>query len=256
MAKRDSIQSLLVLRKLTRAIADVVRTQMTEYLTPLTPLLRPKVVLGDYIQGGHKEPNHKADKLFKELETLYTKAAPAKPFSLSRELSPPFNLAGVGLEITPLDYTHVAQAGSETKKITVRCPFTWVLTYTGFAPTRLSELLDTRVRSGDELQRFIVSQIVMHLATKSQPGLLQVFEALHFPITTKKAPEFGEIPMTLIAADISTTRPPDAVIIESAELTGMDAFEEVVNPEDIAALQDPLKDRLLEIARIQAPELV
>ena len=45
-------------------------------------------------------------------------------------------------------------------------------------------------------------------------------------------------------------------MIESAELTGMDAFEEVVKVEDIARLGDPLKERLLEIARQQAPELV
>jgi hypothetical protein len=46
------------------------------------------------------------------------------------------------------------------------------------------------------------------------------------------------------------------VIIQSAELTGMDAFEEVVRIEDLSALRDPLKDRLIEIARQQAPELV
>ena len=45
-------------------------------------------------------------------------------------------------------------------------------------------------------------------------------------------------------------------MIQSAELTGMDAFEEVVKVEDIAGLPDPLKQRLLEIARQQAPELV
>jgi hypothetical protein len=32
----------------------------------------------------------------------------------------------------------------------------------------------------------------------------------------------------------------------------MDAFEEVVNVEDISRLGDPFKDRLLEIARQQA----
>ena len=52
MNGRDGVQSLLVLRKLTRAITDVVRVQMTEYLKTLTPLLRPKAVLGDYVQGG------------------------------------------------------------------------------------------------------------------------------------------------------------------------------------------------------------
>jgi len=256
MNPRDSIQSLLVLRKLTRAIADVVRVQMTEYLATLTPLLRPKTALGDYIQGGQKEPNHKADKLFKELQALYEKVSPPKPFSLTRELTPPFNLSGVGLEITPLDYAHVAKSGTESRKIMVRCPLTWVLTYTGFAPTRLQELIDTRTRSTDELQRFIVSHLVMHLAATSQPGVLQVLEALHFPVTTRKMPEFGELPLTVISAAISTARPSDAVIIESAELTGMDAFEEVVNPEDISRLPDRLKDRLLEVARVQAPELV
>ena len=45
-------------------------------------------------------------------------------------------------------------------------------------------------------------------------------------------------------------------MIQSAELTGMDAFEEVVKVEDIAALGDPLKARLLQLARDQAPELV
>ena len=51
MDGRDSIQSLLVLRKLTRAMADAVRAQMTEYLATLAPLLRPQMVLGDYVRG-------------------------------------------------------------------------------------------------------------------------------------------------------------------------------------------------------------
>ena len=51
MNGRDSIQSLLALRKLTRAITDAVRVQMTEYLKTLTPLLRPKALLGEYVQG-------------------------------------------------------------------------------------------------------------------------------------------------------------------------------------------------------------
>ena len=83
-----------------------------------------------------------------------------------------------------------------------------------------------------------------------------MLDALHFPVTTSKSPEFGNVPITRIGVGISTSRPSDAVLVESAELTGMDAFEEVVNVEDLSALRDPLKERLLEIARQQAPELV
>jgi hypothetical protein len=63
MDGRDSIQSLLILRKLTRAIAEAVRQQMTEYLATLAPLLRPPTVLGDYIQGGAKEATAKRTRL-------------------------------------------------------------------------------------------------------------------------------------------------------------------------------------------------
>jgi hypothetical protein len=256
MDGRDGVQSLLVLRKLTRAITDAVRVQMTEYLKVLTPLLRPKAVLGDYVQGGPKEPSRKSDKAFGDLQALYDKVAGGRPYNLPRELTPPLSFSTVGLEITPLDYIHTAQSGAETRKIKVRCPLTWVLTYTGFPPTRLQELLDAKARSIEELQRFVLSYLVMHLAATSDPALTQVFEALHFPLTTSTSAQFGELPITRIGIGITTIRPSDAIVIESAELTGMDTFEEVVKVEDIARLGDAFKARLLEIGRQQAPELV
>ena len=255
MDGRDSIQSLLALRKLTRAITDAVRVQMTEYLKTLTPLLRPKAVLGEFVQGGIREPSRKADKAFADLQALWDKVAVAKPYNLPRELAVPLSISSVGLEITPLDYYHVAQAGAVSRRIKVRCPLTWVLTYTDYPPTRLQELLDTKARSVEELQRFVLSYLVMHLAATSDPGLRLMFEALHFPLTTSKSPQFGELPITRIGIPITTTRPSDDLVIQSAELTGMDAFEEVVRIEDIALLGDPLKARLLQLAREQAPEL-
>ena len=44
-------------------------------------------------------------------------------------------------------------------------------------------------------------------------------------------------------------RPPDEVIIETTELTGSDTFEEVIDLEGLATLQDPMKDSLVELAR-------
>jgi len=256
MSNRDNIQSLLALRKLTRAITDVVRVQMTEYLKTLTPLMRPQVVLGEYVQGGQKEATRKADKAFKELQAMYESVAPTKPFYLQRELNPPLDFPRVGLEITPLDYVHVAQDGGSGRKIRVRSPLTWVLTYTDFPPNRLQELLDNKSRDAAELQRFVLSYLVMHLLTTQDQPLMQVFNALHFPITTAKSPQFGELPITRIGLPVATIRPSDAVVIESAELTGMDAFEEVVNVDDVKGLADPFRERLLEIARQQTPELV
>jgi hypothetical protein len=257
MNGRDSIQSLLVLRKLTRAIADAVRSQMTEYLSTVTPLLHPAAVLGDYVQGGMKESTLRAERAFKEVQTLYQSLAPTKPFSLSRELTTPFNFPSSTLEITPVEYAHVAQNGETTRNITVRCPLSWVLTYSGYAPSRVAQLLGSslKLRATDELQKFVLSQVILHVALNTHPGLLRMLEGLHFPISTTKSPELGDLPITRVGVAISTSRPSDAVIIESAELTGMDAFEEVVTVEDISRLSDPLRERLLDIAREQAPEL-
>jgi hypothetical protein len=256
MDARDSTQSLLVHRKLTRAIADVVRAQMTEYLVAFAPLLRPKSVLGDYVEDGSKESTRRSEKAFKELQALYENVAGSKPFNVPRELALPIRLAGTGVEITPVDTPHVVQAGSATRTIMVRSPLTWTLSYAGYAPTRLPELLRDKLRTGDDLGQLVVSYLLMRVVTSNSPALMSAFEALHFPISTTTVPDFGPLPITRIGFAISTRRPADDVILQSAELTGMDAFEEVVNVEDLSRLRDPLKDRLMAVVREQAPELV
>jgi len=256
MNGRDSIQSLLALRKLTRAITEAVRVEMTEHLATLTPLLKPSAVLGDYVQGGQKEPTRKAEKAFKQLQALYATVAVAEPFNLPRELSSPLSLASEALEITPHDYAHAVEDGVHPRTIAVRAPLTWTLTYSGYNPFRLHTLLNTKLRSTDELLKFVLSYLALHVVVTNQTGVVHMLEALRFPISTVKLPEFGDLPITRIGPSISTTRPSDAVIVQSAELSGMDAFEELVKVEDLARLKDPLKERLLEIAHEQAPESI
>ena len=255
MNERDSIQSLLVRRKLTRTIADFVRGELNQHLGTLTPLFQPHTLLGDRIQGGQTDSIRRAEQVFKDLQTAYDSIAPAKPFSLRRELTLPFEFPRTTLEITPVEYAHTIAVGSESKKIAVRCPLTWTLSYSGYPPSRLQEVLDPRVR-GEQLQRFILSYLFMQQIVNNHRGLLPIFEALHFSLTTVRLPQFGDLPITRIASRITTMRPSDAVVLESAELTGMDAFEEVANVDDIARLEDSPKERLLEIVRQQTPELV
>jgi hypothetical protein len=252
----DSTQSLLVLRKLTRAIGEVVRVQMTEHLATLAPLLRPKMVLGDYVEDGTKEATRRSEKAYKELQALYESVASTRPFNLPRELPSPLRLVGSGLEITPLDTAHVINFGADARTIMVRSPLTWTLSYSGYPIGRLPDLLNAKLRSGDELTHFVLSYLLMHVVTTNSPGLMHVFESLHFPITTTTLPEFGPLPITRIGIPIATMRPGDDVILQMADLTGMDAFEELIQVSDLSALGDPLKTRLIDLARSQAPDLV
>src|SRR5437762_14244863 len=71
MAEAYSTQRLLELRKCTRAIADLLRTQMREYLSTLAPLFRPRNVLRNYAEAGAYEASRTGEKAFKELHELY-----------------------------------------------------------------------------------------------------------------------------------------------------------------------------------------
>ena len=253
----DEIQTLLTLRKVTRALAEHLRGQMTEYLATLTPLLRPKAVLGDYVHGGASDGAKRADKAFKELQSLWESVVAAKPFSgLPRELNPPLDVNALTLEITPVDYTHAAANGGDTKALSVRSPLKWVLTYTGYAPARLAELLASRSRNTEELQRAVLHYLTLQVVMSNQSGVGRMLDALHFPISHERLDAFGVLPVIVISAGVATRRPADSVIFQSAELTGMDAFEEVVVVDDIRKLTDPGRERMLEIVRTQAPELL
>jgi hypothetical protein len=243
MDENYTIQKLLTLRKLTRAIGEVVCQQMAEYVTALTPLFRQKSIFGDHIQGGSKEPVKGADQAFKELQTLYEAVVVTKPFHLPKELKSPLIQMTGTLELTPVEYTHLAKGAAESREITVSRPFKSVIAYSGYSPRRLTGLLTDISRNNGELQQFVLHYLAMHILLSKQSGLSKLFHTLHFPIEIGRLPGFGELPITFIASSISTSLPPDELIIESTELSGKNAFEEIVNVGDIEQLGDPLKER-------------
>jgi hypothetical protein len=154
------------------------------------------------------------------------------------------------LEITPVEYLQQAQAdGGTAKAVIMTAPLRWVMSYTGFAPRRFKELLAERNRNTAQVQDFLLHYLVLQVVIARQAGLKKVFDALNLPLSTGKLPEFGELPMAFLSCPVGTLRPPDNVIIESTELSGSDAFEEVVSLEDVAKLRNPFKDQLEELVR-------
>jgi hypothetical protein len=242
-------KKLLVLRKLTRAISDLLREQMRDYLTTLAPLLRPKTVLGDYIQSTTKETGKNADQAFKELQSLYEKIASATPYRLPPELKPPVEIISSALEMTPKEYRYTAKSEHESKNVIITSPLKWVLNYSGFNQGKLKDMLSHRDRNSEEVRQHLLHHLVMHIVVAKQTGVTQMLDALQFPIVTEYAPELGALPITYVSSTISTIRPPDNIIIENTEISGTEAFEEIVNLSDIAQMQNPLKDRLIELVK-------
>jgi hypothetical protein len=73
--------------------------------------------------------------------------------------------------------------------------------------------------------------------------------ALHYNLSSVRMPEFGELPITCIASSVPTIRPPDDVVLESVEISGQNAFEEVVDVEGIVNIQDPFKEQLMNLIK-------
>ncbi len=234
-----SFQRLLVLRKITRAISDTLRGQLREHLGTLNSLLRPRAAFGD---AGHGAGTERA---FNDLVALYQTIAAAKPFLLTQELTRPVEMASTTLELLPVEYSYQA----EGKTVVVTSPLKWVVTYSGFSPARLKELISAKTPPERELFQYAVQYAAVSVLFGARGGVPKILEALRFPLTAGKLPEFGELPVTTISAPISTVLPPDNVVIESTEFSGKNVFEEVVSLDEIPMLRDPLRDQLLEIAQ-------
>ena len=256
MDKRYSLQGLRTLRKLTHAIADALRSELQGHLGTVSLLLRPRTVLGDFIDSSMKGEVKGSDVAFRELRSKYEGVAGARPYGLPKELNPPIEIISSGPELTPLEYPYVAKAGGDSKTITVTQPLKWILSYSGLAPIRIRELLSAKIPDASQIKELLIHTLVLDTVVSRQPGLVSVFEALRFPFGVEKLPGLGELPVTCITSSVSTVRPPDEVIIESTEISGLNVFEEVVNVDGIQEMKDPFRERLLEVIRTHGPDLL
>jgi hypothetical protein len=235
---------LLALRKLTRSVADLLRGELREYLATLSPLLWPRMVFGSQLDGvGARESVRGAEANFKELQTLYETLAGGKPYNLPKELKAPVTVLSVAPELAPVEYLHQAKDGAMSKNITVTSPLRWVLSYGGYGAKRLPEVLETRAGT-KEVAEVVLHVLLLHFVLTRQPGIVRILEGLRFPVSSGRLPGLGELPVMFVSALVQTIRPPDDVLIENTEVSGTDAFEEVVDGKAVAALADPLRQKL------------
>jgi hypothetical protein len=247
MEQPFDIARLLALRALTTALAEQLASQARDYLANLAPLLSPRSLLGELIRG-EKASVRGAEAAFQELARLYQPIARVQALNLQPDLRAPLDLFGITPEIFPASYSFTPEGSS--RPLTIVTPLKWVLVYRDVGPQRLRELIASHPRSGGtDLQDCVLHYLVMHLLTSRRPGIAPVLQALRFPVSSARAEELAGLPITYLSAPLSTIRPPDAVILQSAQISGTNAFEEVVDLTDIARLADPLKERVLALVR-------
>jgi hypothetical protein len=237
------LQRLLELRRATSAVARGLEAELRGHLDTLAPLLRPKLLLGDFIAGASAESRPDAESAFRDLTSLYTRVAP-KPFRLPARLDKPVPAIRVRLELHPVE--DVVVAGSAGRRLVVVSPFAWVIGYPGACGVGALRrmLAGEDARNDEEIRTFVLGSCILHLLVERSPTLGRLFEALRFELGTRTLPDLGELPVPVVRSVVPSMRPDPALMLDAADLAGQSTFSEVIDVERALALEDPLRARL------------
>ena len=247
------LSRLLTLRTLTNALTEHCARQAREYLVNLGVLFQPRFLLGDLIRFEKCQAKGQ-DSAFQALLKLYQPLARATALNVQSELAPPLDIYGGVPDLFPATYSYTPEGA--TKPITIVSPLKWVLAFKDLGPQRLRELMARHARSGgNELQACVLHYLTMHMLAERRPGPAPILEALRFPLSSAPQQEFSGLPFVYLSAPIASVRPPDALILQSAQISGTATFEEVVDVGGISQLSDPLKDRVLGLVREHGGDL-
>lgn len=242
MIQAFDVEALIQLRTQTRAISDVLKAQAADYLTTLAQLIRPQTLFGEYLQGAQRSSGRETQQHFKELKELYDRIAPSAPFQLITELEVPLNLISTAPELYPLEYDITLSGG---ERIRVTSPTRWVVGFNSFELSRFRVLIKDPHRSPAELYRFVVHYLVLFHCVSKTPGLGRVLEGLRFPVKFERLKDFGNLPFCVIGSPVSASLPDEAVIRSSTQIAGTHSFEELVRRENVADIEDAIRQRLL-----------
>lgn len=257
MDDRIDMRKLTLLRKLTTAVAEGLHDRLSGYLATLQPLFQPQRVFGDHVRPGPGSSVKGAKQAFEELQATYIKLAGSKLYNLPRSLESPITFATGRPAFVRVEYPYEASADGQTKSLTAISPLRWVLTYSGFTPARLADLL----AQGDQVNERDLKETLLHIllmtaVVQRQPDLVRLLGDLGFGVETGSLSGLGDLTLTFLNAPVGTQRAPDDLMIQISEVSGSPVFEEVVRLEDLLAMKAPLKEELLAQAREHAAALL
>jgi hypothetical protein len=256
MAREDlhetwGLEKVVELRETTEKISRSLLGQLRDHLDTLRPLLAPARVFGKHVRSPLREDVPDAEAALRKLCEQYN-ALCAKPFSLPPNLATDAvaDLDG-RLELYPWEYTHEAKDHDQTKTVTVTSPVRHVLTYKSsysLAQIRLA-VAGKGDRRQDDIREFLVAALAMQSALDKFPGLVRLLEALRYHVQVEKNPALGDLPLVVISSSVPSFRPSDQVVLATTRLSGVPAFIELIDPNAIQQIRDPLKSRLEDVLR-------
>ena len=245
IARKDlDNQEFLKLRQATGKIAAELDNRLKRHLTVLRPLFIPRKLLGTYVKSSSQQEVHGSDKAFAELQEMYA-AVCEQPFQLPKKLQAPLPPIPGVIECSPLKYDLELEDGS-SERVNITSPTRFILSYQSECPlSRLQGILEGREsRQAEEIRQGLLCCVTLVLFLKYFPALQDLLEDLRYRIEIINLKRFGNLPVVLITAPLATFLPNDIFIQEVTQLSGIPAFQEIIDLDGVENLPDPLQDKL------------
>ena len=185
-----------------------------------------------------------SDKAFAELQEYYATVC-KKPFGLPKKLQPP--LPPLANQIDAVPYQYALHMGESKDKATIITTATrWILSYRNECTISRLEAMATGVetRQLDDIKQSLIAHLTPVVFLKHFPALKQLLQDLRYEVDVHEIQDLGGLPVVTLQAPIGTFLPPDDFIFQITQLSGIPAFQEIIDPDALDHIPDPLKEAL------------
>ena len=237
-------KQFLKLRQATEKIAGILDKRLKNHLEVLKPLFIPQKLLGTYVKSASKKEIPGSDRAFAELQKQYG-AICERPFGLSKKLHPPLPPISNQIESIPFQYNLTFEK-SPSKTTTITSPTKYILSYLSECPlNRLRAMISgAETRQPDDMKQAIINHLTIVIFLKFFPALTQLLQDLRYEVEFRKLADLGGLPVVILTAPIDTFLPADNFIVQITQMSGIPAFQEIIDPAAAKNMSDPLRDSL------------
>jgi hypothetical protein len=237
-------QEFLKLRSATEKISAELLKRVKRHLNILRPLFVPRKLLGTYVRSGTMEEVPGSDKAFAELQERFASVA-QKPFGLPSKLKTPLAPIPNQLEAAPFQYS-LHSEGSPDKAITITTSAKWLISFhSDCSLGRLKAMLaGEEPKQPEDMKQAVIHHLLPVIFLHRFNDVAGLLEDLRYVVRTEEIAELGGLPVVTLEAPLKTFLPPDDFIQQITQLSGIPAFQEIIDLEAINSLTDPLKESI------------
>ena len=238
-----SLDELLEFREFTERVSSYLDKRLNGHLNALASLLLPGRIFGKHVGGRESAP--RADEALAELTEKYKQVCIALP-GLKPDLDEDvLTSISTSLQTYPCEYNYEAKTVKATRQISMTSPVRRVVTYgAGGSLSQIRTQINSAERRTAPVRQFVVNALAFQVMLSRNTGAALLLKDLRYDIRTEDLPGLEGLPLLTLSVPLPSFRPADDLLLTATRLSGVPAFIEVIDPEAMRGLEDPLRLRI------------